>query len=65
MSTLKNIEFFGFNQMPSKASFQQRALYKEYGLLALDKKINLTDFLYKSPFYGPSPAEYKLLKTSF
>ena len=35
MSTLKNIEFFGFNQMPSKASFQQRALYKEYGFIGI------------------------------
>ena len=52
MTNYPDIEFFGFNNMSSKASFQQRALYKEYGMLELDKKINLTDFLYKNPFYG-------------
>ena len=38
--------------MSSSNSFKQRALYKEFGLFELDNKINLTDFLYKNPFYG-------------
>jgi hypothetical protein len=46
------MEFFAFNNLPSRFSFQQRALYKEHGMRNLDDALNLTDFWYKSPLYG-------------
>jgi hypothetical protein len=46
------MEFLGFNNLPTRWSFQQRALYKECALTGEDQKLNLTDFWYKNPLYG-------------
>jgi hypothetical protein len=45
------MEFFGQNKLNSKMSFQERALFKEYGM-AEYQNLNLSDFLYKNPYYG-------------
>lgn len=45
------MEFFGQNNLNSKISFQERALFKEYGM-AEYQNLNLSDFLYKNPYYG-------------
>ena len=45
------MEFFGQNNLNSKISFQERALFKEYGM-AEYQNLNLSDFIYKNPYYG-------------
>ena len=45
------MKFFGQNNLNAKTSFQERALYKQEAMLKYDH-LNLTDFYYKSPYYG-------------
>ena len=46
------MKFYGFYNLPSRSSFQQRALYKEQALASIDRQLNVTDFWYKNPLYG-------------
>ena len=44
-------QLFGINELPARAAFEERALYKEYAMAQYDE-LNLTDFLYRNPYYG-------------
>jgi hypothetical protein len=44
-------EFFAQNNLNPRMSFNERAMYKEFALQTYDD-LDLTDFLYGSPFYG-------------
>jgi len=44
-------EYFAKNNLGSKMAFNERAIYKEFAMNVYED-LNLTDFLYDSPFYG-------------
>ena len=45
------MDFFGQNRLTTRIAFEEKALFKEYGMSKYGN-LDLSDFLYKNPYYG-------------